>query len=138
MRLEMDMTAEPTNAVDSSGAPGPRVRLTPAAVAWVKQRRLQKGQPEAVLRVGVKGGGCAGYSYVTDLVDGDPKERDIVYEFDGVRVFVDERSLRFIDGSVIDAKQSLMYQGLKFSNPQEEKSCGCGMTFSVREVAEQK
>lgn len=87
-----------------------------------------------MLRVGVKGGGCAGYSYVTDLVEGEPRQHDLVYEFDGVRVYVDERSLRLIDGSTIDAKQTLMYQGLKFDNPREEKSCGCGMTFSVREV----
>ncbi|HEY5962091.1 MAG TPA: iron-sulfur cluster assembly accessory protein [Polyangiaceae bacterium] len=110
----------------------PRVRLTPAAVAWVKQRRELMGLPSAALRVGVKGGGCAGYSYVTDLVADGPRERELVYEFDGVQMYVDERSLRFIDGSTIDAKNSLMYQGLKFDNPHEEKSCGCGATFSVK------
>lgn len=111
----------------------PRVRLTPAAVQWIKQRRIKQGIPNAALRVGVKGGGCAGYSYVSDLVDEPARARDIVYDFDGVKVYVDERSLRFIDGSCIDAKMSLMYQGLKFDNPQEAKSCGCGMTFSVKE-----
>jgi iron-sulfur cluster assembly protein len=111
----------------------PRVRLTPAAVQWVKQRRIKQGTPNAALRVGVKGGGCAGYSYVTELVDEPARARDIVYDFDGVAVFVDERSLRFIDGSCIDAKMTLMYQGLKFDNPLEAKSCGCGMTFSIKE-----
>lgn len=114
---------------------GPRVRLTPAAVEWVKQRRTKQGTPNAALRVGVKGGGCAGYSYVTELVDEPPRARDIVYEFDGVKIYVDHRSLRFIDGSRIDAKMTLMYQGLKFENPHEAKSCGCGMTFSVKESA---
>lgn len=119
----------------SRAQPGnePRVRLTPAAVQWVKQRRIKQGIPNAALRVGVKGGGCAGYSYVTELVDEPARARDIVYEFDGVTVYVDERSLRFIDGSCIDAKMTLMYQGLKFDNPLEAKSCGCGMTFSVKE-----
>jgi iron-sulfur cluster assembly protein len=110
----------------------PRITLTPAAVDWVKKRREKLGQPRAALRVGVKGGGCAGYSYVTELTEEAPKARELVYEFDEVKVFVDERSLAFIDGSVIDAKTTLMYQGLKFDNPLEEKSCGCGATFSVK------
>lgn len=110
----------------------PRIRVTGAAVEWVKKRRERLGQPNAALRVGVKGGGCAGYTYVTDLADEGPKSRDLVYLFDGLRVYVDERSLQFIEGSVIDAKNTLMYQGLKFENPNEEKSCGCGATFSVK------
>lgn len=119
--------SQATNSTDL-----PRVRLTPAAVNWVKQRRERLGKPNAVLRVGVKGGGCAGYSYVTDIVEDEPKARELVYEFDGLVVYVDERSLRFIDGSTIDAKNSLMYQGLRFENPNEEKSCGCGATFNVK------
>lgn len=110
----------------------PRIQVTSAAVDWVKKRRERLGQPNAALRVGVKGGGCAGYTYVTDLADGEPNARELVYEFDGLRVYVDERSLKFIEGSVIDAKNSLMYQGLKFENPNEEKSCGCGATFSIK------
>jgi iron-sulfur cluster assembly protein len=125
-----------TKVTEPATGTDPRVQLTPAAVAWVKQRRAKQGTPNAALRVGVKGGGCAGYSYVTELVDESPRARDIVYEFDGVSVYVDQRSLPFIDGSRIDAKMSLMYQGLKFDNPLEAKSCGCGMTFSVKEPVE--
>ncbi|MGC4066040.1 MAG: iron-sulfur cluster assembly accessory protein [Polyangiaceae bacterium] len=127
------MQSSTTETTTADGANRPRVTLTPAAVAWVKTRREKLGQPEAALRVGVKGGGCAGYSYVTELTEEAPKSRELVYDFDGVRVFVDERSLDFIDGSVIDAKTTLMYQGLKFDNPLEEKSCGCGATFSVKQ-----
>ena len=120
------------SASASASASEPLVRLTPAAVEWVKRRRERVGKPLAALRVGVKGGGCAGYSYVTDLVEDGPSARELVYEFDGLTVYVDERSLRFIGGSTIDAKNSLMYQGLKFDNPNEDKSCGCGATFSVK------
>jgi iron-sulfur cluster assembly protein len=110
----------------------PRVRLTAAAISWFKQRRQRLGIPNAALRLGVKGGGCAGYSYVTDLTEGEPMPRDLIYEFDGLRVYVDERSMKFIDGSTIDAKKSLLHQGLSFHNPNVEKSCGCGETFSVK------
>lgn len=110
----------------------PRITLTDAAVAFVKQRRVKMGKPNAALRVGVRGGGCNGLSYVTDFTEDEPKSREIVYAFSGLQVYVDRRSLRFIDGSVIDAQNSLMYQGLKFINPLEATSCGCGSTFSVK------
>jgi iron-sulfur cluster assembly protein len=127
------MLEVPNHQLSPQHAPSePRVRLTQAAAAWVKQRGEKMGIPGAALRVGVKGGGCAGYSYVTDLTADAPNAREVEYEFYGVKLYVDERSLRFIDGSTIDAKNSLMYQGLKFENPNEEKSCGCGATFSVK------
>lgn len=114
------------------GAPRPAVTLTPAAAAFAKARRVKLGKPEAALRVGVKGGGCEGLTYVTDFTEDPPRERDIVLEFDGLAVYVDSRSVRYIDGSIIDAKNTLMYQGLQFDNPQQSSTCGCGSTFSVK------
>jgi iron-sulfur cluster assembly protein len=110
----------------------PRITLTEEAAAFV-QRRLQKeGRPAASLRVGVRGGGCNGLMYVLDYTDEAPRTRDLVYEFHGTRVLVDNRSIEYIDGSTIVYENTLMFQGLKFKNPLEASACGCGETFSVK------
>lgn len=110
----------------------PRVRLTEAAVRWTDARRIKLNMPNAALRIGVKGGGCEGYTYVTDLTEDPPGPKDHVYEFSGLKVYVNDRSLRFLDGSVVDAKNTLMAQGLQFDNPQQATTCGCGATFSIK------
>jgi len=110
----------------------PRVRVTPEAVEYAKKKRAEIGKPEAALRIGVKGGGCAGLTYVTDFTEDPPRSRELVYEFDGLPVYVDERSLRYIEGAELAYEKTLMYQGFRFKNPLEESTCGCGMTFSVK------
>jgi iron-sulfur cluster assembly protein len=110
----------------------PRVKLTPEAVEFAKHKRVECGMPEAALRVGVKGGGCAGLTYVIDFTSDPPRDRDIVYDFDGLPVYTDERSLKYIEGAVIEYQKTLMYQGFKWNNPLEDSSCGCGLTFSVK------
>lgn len=110
----------------------PRIRVSPEAVEFAKEKRVQIGKPNAALRIGVKGGGCAGLTYVTDFTEDPPRARDLVYEFGGLPVYVDERSLRYIEGSELAYEKTLMYQGFRFKNPLEESTCGCGMTFSVK------
>jgi iron-sulfur cluster assembly protein len=110
----------------------PRIRVTPEAVEYAKKKRVEIGKPDAALRIGVKGGGCAGLTYVTDFTEEPPRERELVYEFGGLRVYVDTRSLRYIEGSELAYEKTLMYQGFRFKNPLEESTCGCGMTFSVK------
>jgi len=129
------MTQTSPSPTEPPRADVPRIQVTAEAVEWVKKRRDRLKQPNAALRVGVKGGGCAGYTYITELTEEPPKARELVYQFHGLSVYVDSRSLAFIEGSVIDAKNTLMFQGLKFDNPLEEKSCGCGATFSVKTSA---
>lgn len=114
------------------GAGAPRVQVTPDAVAFCLKRRLELGKPLAALRIGVKGGGCEGLTYVTDFTTDPPRKRDIIYDFDGLPVYVDERSLKYIEGSEIYYHNTLMYHGLKFRNPLEASACGCGETFSVK------
>ena len=110
------------------------IQVTERAARWVLERHARLGQPEAALRVGVKGGGCAGYTYVTDATTEPPSEREQVLEFYGLRVYVDRRSLKLIGGSTIDLHKTLMQTGLRFQNPHEASTCGCGSTFSVKEV----
>jgi iron-sulfur cluster assembly protein len=112
---------------------GATIRVTERAARWILDRHSKLGQPEAALRVGAKGGGCAGYTYVTDPTTDPPSERDEVLEFYGLRVYVDRKSLRWIGGSTIDLQKSLIHTGLRFQNPNELSTCGCGATFSVRD-----
>jgi iron-sulfur cluster assembly protein len=110
----------------------PRVVLTPEAVEYAKRKREQLGSPGAALRLGVRGGGCAGLTYVADFTSEPPRARDVVYDFAGLTVYIDTRSLAYVDGSVIRYERTLMHQGFKWENPQQESSCGCGHTFSAR------
>ena len=117
----------------------PRITLTEEAAEFVKKRLAKEGRPNAALRVGVRGGGCNGLMYVLDYTDEPPRARDVVYDFFGTRVFVDTRSLDYIEGSTIRYENTLMFQGLKCENPLEASTCGCGETFSVKaEVEERK
>ena len=114
------------------GAPATAsVSLTPKAVEMAKKQLAKRGTPDAAIRLGLKGGGCSGFSYVIEFSDDPPRERDRVFEFDGIKVFVDPKSLIYLAGTVLDWEQTLMYQGFKFVNPNESTKCGCGHSFSV-------
>jgi len=82
------------------------------------------------LRVGVKGGGCSGFSYFLEFVE-DQKDNDACYEFSGLKVLCDPKSLNFIAGIELDYDTNLLNGGFKFNNPQSRKSCSCGESFSV-------
>lgn len=84
----------------------------------------------AGLRVGVKAGGCSGLSYVFAWEEA-PKTADLVLEAEGARVFVDSKSLKFLDGTVLDYDTSLLSKGFFFNNPRAKATCGCGTSFSV-------
>ncbi len=82
------------------------------------------------LRVGVKGGGCSGFSYILDLTE-TQKETDEVFERHGIKIIVDPKSLLYLDGVTIDFKDEIMGRGFVFNNPNATASCGCGSSFSV-------
>ena len=80
------------------------------------------------LRVGIRGGGCSGFSYVLDFTG--HKENDFVMDFDGITVYLDPMSAMHLEGTTIDYVKSLMGMGFKFINPSAKKTCGCGSSFS--------
>jgi iron-sulfur cluster assembly protein len=84
---------------------------------------------EGGLRLGVQGGGCSGLSYNIQF-DSHPAERDRIFQFGDVRVFIDPKSFIYLNGMVLDWEESLMKQGFVFHNPNATKSCGCGSSFS--------
>jgi len=106
------------------------INVTPKAIQKIKQAFANQGVSEGVLRLGVLGGGCSGLSYQFKF---DSKERptDKVFEFDGVKIVVDPKSLLYLHGMTLDYKESLIQSGFAFENPNAEKSCGCGTSFSA-------
>lgn len=114
-------------------APKPAgIEVTPKAVKRIRIALEKEGiaPEEGGLRLGIQGGGCSGLSYVIKY-DTQPRERDRVFEFDGVRIFVDPKSFVYLHGMVLDYEETLMRQGFTFSNPNSTRSCGCGTSFSA-------
>jgi iron-sulfur cluster assembly protein len=85
---------------------------------------------EGGLRLGITGGGCSGLSYNIRF-DSQPRERDRIYQFDDIRIFVDPKSFIYLHGMILDYEETLMRQGFNFINPNSTKSCGCGSSFSA-------
>ena len=107
------------------------ITLTPKAVQMAKQKVADLDSPVEGLRLGVKGGGCSGYYYVYDFAKKIRPNKDLVFEFDGLKVVVDNRSIEFLAGAVLDWEQSLMSYGFKWKNPNATGDCGCGESFEV-------
>lgn len=82
------------------------------------------------LRVGVKGGGCSGFSYILDLTE-NTKETDEIIEQHGVKLICDPKSLLYLGGTTIDFKDEIMGRGFVFTNPNASTTCGCGSSFAV-------
>src|SRR5437764_15178565 len=120
------ITAEPTKTAPAKG-----IQVTDKAIAKIRLAIEKEGvSPEqGGLRVGVQGGGCSGLSYNIRF-DSQPRERDKVFEFEGVRLFVDPKSFLYLSGMTLDFEETLMRQGFIFNNPHAQKSCGCGSSFS--------
>jgi iron-sulfur cluster assembly protein len=115
----------------SASALSEEVTLTEKATAQVLKLKAENNIPQTHgLRLGVKGGGCSGLSYVLGF-DEHPKENDKVFVLQGVTVFVDPKSLFYIGGTVLDFSDGLNGKGFVFNNPQAAKTCGCGNSFGV-------
>ena len=122
---------------DQQSAPQPSapavegIVITPKAIAKIRAAMAKESisPEEGGLRLGVQGGGCSGLTYNLRF-DTHPRERDRVFNFDGVRVFVDPKSFVYLHGMTLDWEETLMHQGFAFKNPNAQKSCGCGTSFS--------
>lgn len=137
----MDMVTESVQSkkiVDKPMAETNRKNLgvSPQAVDAMRTNLAKRGTPDAAIRVGVRGGGCSGFSYVIEFDDDEPRKGDLVLEFNEegkarVRVFCDKKSILYLGGSILDWEKTLMFQGFKFKNPHEASRCGCGHSFTV-------
>jgi iron-sulfur cluster assembly protein len=108
----------------------PPIALTPGAIAQLRKIKAEQGIPnEYGLRVGVKGGGCSGFTY--QLGFDEQKERDTVYELDGIRILMDKAHAIYLLGMEIDWHDGLNNRGFVFNNPNATETCGCGTSFSA-------
>ena len=106
------------------------VQLTERAVGKVKEILDTQEPKPAGLRIAVVGGGCSGFSY-SMAFENTPNMLDKTYQFEGLKVFVDQASLLYLDGAEVDYVETLEGSGFKFNNPQVKSTCGCGSSFQV-------
>lgn len=108
------------------------ITVTPKAVEKIKEAFVREGVAGSGggLRLGVLGGGCSGLSYQFKY-DAKARPTDKVFQFEDVKIFVDPKSMLYLEGMTLDYKESLMYSGFAFENPHATKSCGCGTSFSA-------
>ena len=114
-------------------SPAPEgLHVTEPAIRRIRTVIAQEGisPDEGGLRLGVSGGGCSGMSYVIKF-DTHARQRDRIFEFDGVRVFIDPKSFIYLKGMTLDYEETLMRQGFNFLNPNATRSCSCGTSFSA-------
>jgi iron-sulfur cluster assembly protein len=105
------------------------VTVTPKAVEKIREA-FRKENVQGGLRLGVLGGGCSGLSYQFKF-DAKPRATDKVLNYDDVNVYIDPKSMVYLDGMTLDWKDSLIHSGFVFDNPHAKKSCGCGTSFSA-------
>jgi iron-sulfur cluster assembly protein len=107
------------------------ITITDRAAAKIKIVFQQQNMPPgAYLRLGVKGGGCSGFSYTLDVTD-KPAEDDQVFTSSGVNLVCDLKSLLYLDGTEVDYHDDMLKGGFVFNNPNAKRSCGCGASFAT-------
>ena len=111
---------------------GPMVHLSERAAKKIWALLAKEGVSPEIggLRVGVQGGGCSGLSYAMRL-DTQPRDRDKIFEEFGARIFVDPKSLLYLNGTTLEYEETLIRQGFVFQNPNAARSCGCGSSFTA-------
>jgi iron-sulfur cluster assembly accessory protein len=122
------ITQTPVTPADT-GMDNP-VSLTAKAIEMVKDAMEREGLHEYGIRVGVMGGGCAGFQYSMDF-EKEPREGDVAFVQEGVKVYVDPMSSMYLQGVTIDYVVGLQGAGFKFNNPNARTTCGCGSSFSA-------
>ena len=129
LQKEAEMTPE-TSQITQETANQPELKLTENAIAQAKAILARENLEGHGLRVAVVTSGCSGYSYHMDF-EKEEKPGDTVLEMDGVNVYLDPSSRKYLQGTVIDYVSGLQGAGFKFNNPNVTATCGCGTSFSV-------
>jgi len=106
------------------------VQLTETAINKVQEILNTQEPKPAGLRIAVVGGGCSGFSY-SMAFENNPGLLDKTYNFEGLKVFIDQASLLYLDGAEVDFVETFEGSGFKFNNPNVRSTCGCGSSFSV-------
>jgi iron-sulfur cluster assembly protein len=127
----VSMQPEATSSqTPTASAPAKTFGITERAAMQISRLRAERGTPDAALRVAIKGGGCSGLTYVMEWAD-SVRERDKVFERDGVKVVIDPKSYLYLMGSELTYQESLMASGFKIENPKVKAACSCGESFAI-------
>jgi iron-sulfur cluster assembly protein len=113
------------SVVSDSASAKREITITESAAAEIAKQRDKRGTPDAMIRVGVRGGGCTGFTYVFEWGD-KPRPTDKIFSAHGISVMVDPKSLVYLGGLQLDFQRGMMGHGFKFNNPNAKGSCGCG------------
>ena len=126
------MPIETTTQAPTAEKSAPVVHMTERAAKKILALLAKEGVSLETggLRVGVQGGGCSGLSYAMRL-DTQARDRDKIFEEFGARIFVDPKSLLYLNGTTLEYEETLMRQGFVFQNPNAARSCGCGSSFTA-------
>ncbi len=130
MEAMSELTTPPAAVPAAAKAPAKGVGISDSAVARLRALLAERNTPNAGLRLAVKGGGCSGLAYAMEWAE-QPRERDKIFERDGVRVFVDPKSYLYLLGCELTYEEGLMASGFKVHNPNVKSACGCGESFTV-------
>ena len=106
------------------------ITLTESAQLQLQHIMTSEGSGTKGIRLGVRGGGCSGFSYVMEFAK-DEREGDRILNQERIPVFIDPKSYVYLEGLEIDYKNDILNGGFKFVNPNASKSCGCGTSFAV-------
>jgi iron-sulfur cluster assembly protein len=123
----MIMSSTATAQTNEKAPPvNPReIEITESAAQEIAKQRDKRGNPDSMIRVGVRGGGCTGFTYVFEWAD-QARPTDKVFSAHGVSIVVDPKSLVYLGGMTLDFVRGMMGHGFKFNNPNAKGSCGCG------------
>ena len=108
----------------------PTLSVNEAAVAHIKRLQTENDMMGYGLRYGLQGGGCSGYTYLLEFEEA-PQEEDELFEFDGVKVFMNPLHISYLRGTELDYSDTLIGAGFKINNPNVKRACGCGASFDV-------
>ncbi len=120
---------ETNEATSGTPAPTSGVVITPKAIEMVKKALEEEGIPDHGLRIAVHGGGCSGLQYALDFSN-ESRPGDSILEVEGLKVYIDMASMQYLQGCEVDYVSGLNGTGFKFNNPNAQRTCGCGHSFS--------
>lgn len=106
------------------------ISVSEKALGKIKEILQAEQKPESLIRVGIKGGGCSGFTYILDIEDRQ-KESDQLFDFNGVKLVIDSKSVIYLAGTELDYTDGLNGSGFIFNNPNATRTCGCGSSFAV-------
>lgn len=131
------MTTTSPSSREREPAPGDgpaeqrKLIVTEAAAEVMQAQLLKRGTPDAAIRFGIRGGGCTGYSYVFEFSDKPPRKNDhVITAPNGVRVYVDPKSMVYLEGTRLHFEKGIRGHGFQFENPNVKSDCGCGESVS--------